>query len=168
MLLKPGGRHSRADASLETNYVPNFRPEQLCMTEVVGAPRMTCATLAAAVGRGSSLAQSRRELGDDLNSTMHSYRTKIKNGRAYVWGGDAMEDNCKCKFALVIRIDDDSPPVRLFTVKKDNDKLKEEVVGAMDCGSAFAVPLKGICGVRVECDDDASVTCTVLVQEYLL
>jgi hypothetical protein len=99
---------------------------------------------------------------------MHTYRTKIRNGRAYVWGGDAIEENCKCKLSLVIRVDDDSPRVRLFTVRKEDHDLKETAIGSMECGSAYAVPLKGICGLRVECDDDASVTCTVLVQESLL
>jgi hypothetical protein len=90
---------------------------------------------------------------------MYGYEVKVR-GTLYLWGSSGVASNLQWPLLLILRNDVVGDPIEIQSETADGHK---SVIGTLQKGECYTLPLLGLRGVLATCDVDSNVTCVILV-----
>ena len=92
---------------------------------------------------------------------MYAYDTKVR-GSTYLWGSDGIASSLNWPLLLTVRVDVLGDPVQIQSELPNGQKT---IIGTLQAGECYTMSLLGLRGVIATCDQDASVSCVILVPQ---
>lgn len=92
---------------------------------------------------------------------MYGYDVKVR-GSLYLWGSAGISGALSWPLLLNIRVDLLGDPVELQSESADGQK---NLIGTLGPGECYTLPLLNLRGVIAACEQDASVSCVLLVPQ---
>lgn len=95
---------------------------------------------------------------------MYGYDVKVRGTAPplYLWGSSGIALNLNWPLILSLRNDAAGDPIEIHSETTDGEK---KLVGTLQAGECYAIPLLGLRGVFATCDTDSNVSCAILVPQ---
>jgi hypothetical protein len=93
---------------------------------------------------------------------MYDYDVKVRgsNPTTYLWGSQGIKLNLSWPLLLSLRNDVAGDPIEIHS---ETAAGQTSLVGKLQAGEYYTIPLLGLRGVFATCDADSNVSCAVLV-----
>ena len=92
---------------------------------------------------------------------MYNYIVKVR-GKTYIWGSSDLKIGLKLPLILAIQNDALGDPVEVTSEKTTGNPL---VLGTIQPGQCWTLPLEGLRGVSVTCPTDTTLACSILTPQ---
>jgi hypothetical protein len=92
---------------------------------------------------------------------MDSYDVRVRGAvPMYLWGSKSVTHNLNWPLLLSLRNDVAGDPVEIHSETANGNK---SLIGTLQAGECYTLPLLGLRGVFATCDVDSNVSCAILL-----